>query len=151
MPIPMTDLIIREERPGDAAGIDLVLTEAFETPAEAQPVRKLREAGAVILSIVTERVAVVVGHVLFSPAVVGRPEGRLDVVALGPMAVAPANQGRGLAELLSQLLSAWSAQRERMVLGESRIRQPLKERRGSNRRTILVRSRWTRITFSMSR
>ena len=63
-------MIIRPERKTDEAAIRRVNEAAFDQPAEADLVDALRSAGAVIGSLVAEVEAEVVGHILFSPAVI---------------------------------------------------------------------------------
>ena len=72
---------IRPERPGDAAAIGPLITEAFLTAAhrdgtEAAIVDRLRADGALLVSLVATDGAALVGHVAASPATVGgRPAG----------------------------------------------------------------------------
>jgi len=47
-------IIIREEQPSDAAAIRRVILEAFDGPAEADLVHKLRANGKFRLSLVAE-------------------------------------------------------------------------------------------------
>lgn len=96
-------IIIREERPEDIAGVRLVNELAFDRPGEADLVDALRAAGAVTLSMVAVSDAGVVGHILFSPVVVKSEARTWDAVGLGPMAVLPAWQRRGVG---SQLVRA---------------------------------------------
>ena len=75
----------------------------------------LRAAGAVIASLVAEEEGEIIGHILFSPATldshsqaISQPTRNTDalsrpIAALGPMAVAPAHQRRGVG---SQLIVA---------------------------------------------
>lgn len=94
---------IRPETPEDAAAIGAITTDAFAGAAhasgtEAAIVDALRVAGALTLSLVAEEDGAVVGHVAFSPV---RVDGR-DVAwfALGPVAVRPDRQGRGIGAAL---------------------------------------------------
>lgn len=107
-------MVIRPERKTDAAAIRRVNEAAFATPAEAGLVDALRSAGAVIGSLVAEVEGEVVGHILFSPAVVDShshpgdtthsrtpaSEKPRPIAALGPMAVLPERQGQGIGSQL---------------------------------------------------
>jgi len=94
---------IRSEIPDDTATIGTITTDAFalaphKSGAEAAIVDALRRAGALTLSLVAEEDGAVVGHVAFSPVTVdGRDVGWF---ALGPVAVRPDRQGRGLGAAL---------------------------------------------------
>ena len=70
---------------------------AFPTDAEARLVDRLRDAGALRVSLVAERAGRVIGHVACSPvrivAVGGAEHG---AIGLAPMAVAPALQRTGV-------------------------------------------------------
>jgi putative acetyltransferase len=83
---------IRDEEADDAAAVRLLHRRAFGLDLEANLVEALHANGAVTLALVATVEARVVGHILFSPIRVG------DVIgaALGPMAVAPDHQRRGI-------------------------------------------------------
>jgi putative acetyltransferase len=87
---------IRGEHPADPAAIRGVHDEAFGRPEEGALVDALRNNGAVQLSLVASIGGRVVGHVLFSPASVGEVVGS----GLGPMAVLPEHQRRGVGSAL---------------------------------------------------
>lgn len=90
-------LVIREETAADAAAIRRVDLAAFESDAEARLVDALRENGGLTLSLVAETERGVVGHIAFSPVTVTTPEGATrSGIGLAPMAVAPAEQRRGI-------------------------------------------------------
>ncbi|WP_029029351.1 GNAT family N-acetyltransferase [Salinarimonas rosea] len=96
-------MIIRPETPSDAGTIGTITTDAFAraphaSGTEAAIVERLRRAGALTLSLVAEEDGTVVGHVGFSEV---RVDGR-DVgwLALGPIAVRPDRQGRGIGAAL---------------------------------------------------
>jgi putative acetyltransferase len=88
---------IRDERPEDRAEIRALNVAAFGQELEGNIVDALRANGAVILSLVATHDGRIVGHALFSPIVVG---GVHDCAALGPMAVQPAFQRRGVGSAL---------------------------------------------------
>lgn len=90
---------IRDEAPGDRAAVRAVNEAAFEGPAEASLVELLRARASPLVSLVAEVDGEVVGYVAFSPVTLGgRPELRL--MGLGPMAVRPDRQGRGIGSAL---------------------------------------------------
>ena len=93
---------IREERPEDFAAIRMVNQEAFAQDQEANIVDALRANGAAMLSLVAIADGTLVGHIMYSPVDVGE----VTAVALGPMAVLPAHQRRGIG---SRLVEAGTA------------------------------------------
>lgn len=96
-------MVIRPEEPSDIGPIAALIDVAFEghphsEGTEAQIVAHLRGARALFLSLVAEENGLVVGCVALSPVTI---EG-LDVrwYALGPIAVAPERQRRGIGSAL---------------------------------------------------
>lgn len=73
----------------------------------------LRAEGALEVSLIAEREGLVVGHIAFSHARVG--EASADWYLLGPMAVLPEFQGRGIGRLLMQ--AGLASLRERSAQG----------------------------------
>lgn len=100
-PLPVT---IRLETPGDAPGVRHVHEAAFPGPEEAAIVDAIRaEAPGGWQSIVAlDASGEIVGHVLLSPcALEGADGARLgEVLALGPIAVLPEVQFRGVGSAL---------------------------------------------------
>jgi putative acetyltransferase len=88
---------IRDERATDAAVVHNLHAAAFARPAEAELVAALRRDGRVRLALVAEVGGAVVGHILFSPVTIAGAPGGLG---LGPMAVLPAHQRRGVGSAL---------------------------------------------------
>ncbi len=92
---------IRQEQEGDEAVIADVTRVAFAPKAfsdgteKALPA-KLREAGALILSLVAVNGKTVIGHVALSPAKVGNAKW----LAVGPVSVLPDHQGKGIGSAL---------------------------------------------------
>jgi len=87
---------IRPEQPGDAAAVRHVNERAFPTSIEADIVDALRVSCPDRLSLVAVDEGRVVGHILFSPAVLNTTAGELRGMALAPMAVLPERQNRGV-------------------------------------------------------
>src|SRR5688572_25279900 len=88
--------IVRIEEPGDEDSIRAVERAAFGRDAEADLVDVVRDVGAALLSLVAVEGGEIVGHVLFTPVAVGRGA----AVGLGPLAVLPSHQGRGIGSAL---------------------------------------------------
>jgi putative acetyltransferase len=86
---------IRPEVPADYASIRRVNSLAFGQSEEADLVEGLRSNCPDLVSLVAESEAQIVGHILFSPAFIEVDSGRLDGMALGPMAVLPEFQRQG--------------------------------------------------------
>jgi len=93
-------VIVRSERSEDAATVHLVNEQAFGSPEEADLVDALRRRGAVSLSLVAEVDDNIVGHILFTPVVIESPGSSFDAVAIGPMAVMPDHQNKGIGSKL---------------------------------------------------
>lgn len=94
---------IREERAGDLAAIREVNELAFGQPVEANIVDALRSNGAMLASLVAIADDRVVGHVMYSPVSLNGIVG----AGLGPVAVLPGDQRRGIG---SALITAGNAQ-----------------------------------------
>jgi len=110
---------VRPEVEADHDGVAALTTAAFEGAAEARITASLREEPGVV-SLVAERGGELAGHVLLSPVHIegGFPA---EALALGPLAVAPEAQRRGVGSALVQaaLTAAWEAEvRVCFVLGD---------------------------------
>ena len=99
----MAGPVVRQERPGDAAAIARVVALAFAgdaagTPPEVGLVARLRGGPGWLpeLSLVAEVGGQVAGYVLLSRLLVGGE----PALALGPVAVVPHEQGRGVGQRL---------------------------------------------------
>jgi putative acetyltransferase len=92
-------LTIRPEQPGDRAAVFDINRRAFPTAAEADLVELVRPATPLI-SLVAVAPDTVVGHILFTPVRVVSPSGSSDHMALGPMAVLPEHQRKGVGSAL---------------------------------------------------
>lgn len=94
---------IRDERPEDLPAIREVTAAAFATMpfssgTESRITDALREAGALMLSLVVDRRGEIVGHVAFSPIRVDGEAG--DWYGLGPVSAKPAHRGLGIGTAL---------------------------------------------------
>jgi len=88
-------MIVREEYPGDRAGVRALNADAFGRHAEADLVDALRAQAHPIVSLVAEVDGEIGGHILYSPVTLdGHPDLRL--MGLGPMAVALAHRRKGI-------------------------------------------------------
>jgi putative acetyltransferase len=85
--------LIRHERDDDIPGIRTVVHDAFEKSGEADLVDALRAANALTVSAVAVSAEKIIAHVGFSPITIG---GKHEALALAPVSVAPAFQGRGV-------------------------------------------------------
>lgn len=89
-------LVIRAETPEDAGSIRYVNEQAFGGKEEAVVIEKLRNRGALTLSLVAVQGDEVVGHIAFSPVVIASEYSSFEAIALGPMAVLPTYQRQGI-------------------------------------------------------
>jgi len=87
---------IRGEVPSDIEAIHHVNKLAFKTDAEAVLVDRLREKGVVTLSLVAVENDRVIGHILFTPVTIESDHAKYEAVTLGPIAVLPQYQRRGI-------------------------------------------------------
>lgn len=125
-------LLIRDERPGDAAAIERVTTAAFAHAAHASHteqfiVNALRRAGQLTVSLVAQVTQTgedeqeIVGHVAVSPVSISPSSGAAGWCGLGPISVAPGRQGQGIG---ARLVTAALAQLQKagaagcVVLGD---------------------------------
>jgi putative acetyltransferase len=88
-------MIVRDESPGDWKAVYHVVSSAFGQLSEAELVRKLREAGDSVVSLVAEDDGQIVGHVLLSK--MGAP---FSALALAPVSVIPTRQRSGIGSAL---------------------------------------------------
>lgn len=92
--------LIREEQPEDISGIRLVNELAFGQPQEANIIDALRLSCRDLLSLVALSDGQVVGHILFSRVVIRQQVGEIQGYGLGPLAVSPAYQRKGIGSQL---------------------------------------------------
>jgi len=111
------DILVRDEQPRDHVQVRKVNEAAFGRSDEADLVDRLRADGAVLLSLVAEADAAIVGHILFSRMTVETAQGPVAAVALAPMAVQPDRQGRTVgSQLVRRGLAELRARGERIVM-----------------------------------
>ena len=92
-------MIVRPEDPEDYTAVHAVNLSAFETAAEANLVDVLRREVNPYISLVAEDAGAIMGHIMFSPVSLS---GHVDlkIMGLGPMAVLPEHQRKGVGAAL---------------------------------------------------
>jgi putative acetyltransferase len=95
----VSEPLIRDERAADGPAVRAVNEQAFGGREEADLVEALHRANAVVVALVAEVGAAVVGHILFSPVTVEH-SAQPPLVGLAPMAVAPGYQKQGIGSVL---------------------------------------------------
>ena len=93
-------LIVRRELPEDIASIRYLNEQAFGQKEEAEIVDKLRNNGTLSISLVAVHTGEILGHIAFSPVVIESENSNFEAIALAPMAVLPAYQGKGFSSRL---------------------------------------------------
>jgi putative acetyltransferase len=110
---------IRPEQPLDYPAIFEVNKLAFDNENEPRLVETLRHAPGFLpeLSLVAVLENQIVGHILFSPVVIGTSSGDRSILALAPVAVRQDFQNRGIgSELIRQGLEACRRLGHRIVV-----------------------------------
>jgi putative acetyltransferase len=92
-------MLIRVEEERDWAAAHSVNASAFETSAEARLVGRLRDEAQPVVSLVAENDGEIVGHIIFSPVLLSG-HAHLKILGLGPMAVLPKHQRKGIGSAL---------------------------------------------------
>jgi putative acetyltransferase len=90
------DVAIAPETPADREGIFETVRLAFGRDDEAKLVDRLRAAGLCVVAMVAREEGQAVGYALFSRLPLFSAQGRMDALALAPVAVRPEAQKRGL-------------------------------------------------------
>ena len=93
-------MTIREENAADVPAIHEVECAAFGRKNEADLVDTLRCNGKLILSLVAETESGIAGHIAFSGMALDPPSADDCVLGLGPVAVLPDRQGKGVGSSL---------------------------------------------------
>jgi putative acetyltransferase len=93
-------LIIGNEKETHLDEISKVHSEAFDGKGEVEIIQNLRQSGLLALSLVAIEDQQVIGHIAYSPAWIlgdkGQALGIDQFLVLGPMAVLPSHQNRGI-------------------------------------------------------
>jgi putative acetyltransferase len=92
------EMILRGERPADFDAIYEINQKAFPTDAEAKLINELRKCKNYVkgLSIVAVEEDKILGHAMFTRAFIVNRGRRFNCLALGPMAVLPEYQRKGI-------------------------------------------------------
>jgi putative acetyltransferase len=93
---------VREEQPDDGLIVRKINEMAFGGPTEARIVERLRQNCPDVLSLVACVEDKIVGHVLFSPVELQSEKKSIEGMGLGPMAVLPEFQRKGVGTALIQ-------------------------------------------------
>jgi len=96
----MQNIILRREMPADRPAVHMVNEPAFGRPQEADLVDRLRDGCPGLFSLVAVAGVKVVGHILFSPAVIDGGHGSLTGMGLVPIAAMPELQRCGFGSAL---------------------------------------------------
>jgi len=98
------EMILRGERPADFDAINEINIRAFGTDAEAKLIAELRKCKNYVkgLSIVAVEEDKILGHAMFTRAFIVNRGRRFNCLALGPMAVHPEHQRKGIGKKLME-------------------------------------------------
>jgi putative acetyltransferase len=102
-----TPIAVRRERSGDEPGIARVNDEAFGQADESRIIAAVRQNGHAAISLVAVSEEAIVGHILFTRVTLEPDEATFRGLGLGPMAVVPTLQRRGIG---SELVTAGLAE-----------------------------------------
>ncbi len=110
---PNRELTIRPESPADHPAIRRVVASAFDSPAEAELVDRIRASPGYQPSMALVAVfdGHIVGHVMVSNALLRNERGTRPIVMLSPLAVAPDRQRTGIGSALVHEVTAIADQR----------------------------------------
>lgn len=92
--------VVRVETEADREAVREINELAFGEAVEADLVDALRRGAGPRISLVAEEGGRIVGHIFFSPVTVGEGGAEFEALALGPMAVLPEFQRRGVGSAL---------------------------------------------------
>ena len=90
---------VRPEEPADALAVRRINQTAFSSALEADIVEAIRKQEKSVVSLVADSNGQVVGHILFSPVSLSG-KSKLRLMGLGPMAVLPSHQRKGIGSAL---------------------------------------------------
>jgi len=91
---------VRLERPEDVGKVRALNESVFETPTEANIVDALRQNCPDVLSLVAQEDGYILGHIMFSQAVIDCSGRKVIGMGLAPMAVLSGRQGQGVGSQL---------------------------------------------------
>jgi putative acetyltransferase len=94
--------VIREEQRGDIAAVREVNDRAFGQTQEGEIIEQLRAGCKELVSLVATEGEKIVGHILFSPAIIESDGEEVNGMGLAPMAVLPEYQRKGIGSMLVQ-------------------------------------------------
>lgn len=89
-------ILIRIEQPEDTQHVRFISEQAFEQPAEANIVDRLRQACPTSLSLAVKEDNRLIGHILFSSVEIESTGCRVIGMGLASMAVRPVRQQQGI-------------------------------------------------------
>ncbi len=92
-------MLIRTEQAGDFSAVYDINAAAFSSTAEAELVEELRGKVSPYISLVAEEEGQISGHIMFAPVHLSGHES-LKIMSLGPVAVLPDRQGKGVGSAL---------------------------------------------------
>lgn len=105
------DVVIRPEQHGDHAGIATLLKAAFDGAVEADLVARLRDDNDIVLALVAVAAdSRIVGYLVCPRLQLAEDDRSSPIAGVAPLAVAPADQRRGIGSAL-------------MIAGIERLRQ----------------------------
>ena len=93
-------MIIRPEKTADIDRIREINISAFGEKTEADLVDALRTSGIPLISLVADEDKTVIGHIMFSPVTIDNGCSAISLAGLGPMAVLPGFQRKGVGSML---------------------------------------------------
>ena len=96
-------ITFRQEEPDDQLAIRRVNEHGFDGGQEADLVDALRQANAIILSMVAVDGEDIIAHVLFTEILVTQADTQFAALGLGPMAVLPSHQRKGIGTQLLKI------------------------------------------------
>ena len=95
-----TGILITEENESSYDQTWDLNVQAFGRDAEANLVNILRESGFPYISLIALKDDLLLGHIFFTPVELTEYEHRLNIMGLGPMAVKPEYQKKGIGSML---------------------------------------------------
>jgi putative acetyltransferase len=96
-------ITFRQEEPSDKSAIRRVNEQGFDGSEEADIVDALREANAIVLSMVALDGGDIIAHILFTEVDLIQADSQVKGLGLGPMAVLPCYQRKGIGSKLLQI------------------------------------------------